>query len=182
MKFDLSKDLKCGITALLALGVSAIPGLAQAEADWGSFTLDNDTFIGEDQGYTNGLYYSWYDTPANNKAKPGFLARAMLWSLADADGPLTLSAKTIGQTMSTPEDITIPNPPLDDLPYAGLLFYSDNFISVHDSYADKIGVTIGVVWVVYDMVRLGAKIPKEAKLTHQERAYTSPIWYDPAGK
>jgi hypothetical protein len=34
-------------------------------------------------------------------------------------------------------------------------------------------------WVVYDRVRLGAKIPKEAKLIHQERAYTSPIWYTP---
>ena len=34
-------------------------------------------------------------------------------------------------------------------------------------------------WVVYDMVRLGAEIPKEAKLIHQERAYSSPIWYTP---
>jgi len=34
-------------------------------------------------------------------------------------------------------------------------------------------------WVLYDKVRLGAKIPKEAKLIHQERAYTSPIWYTP---
>ena len=34
-------------------------------------------------------------------------------------------------------------------------------------------------WVLYDRVRLGAKIPKEAKLIHQERAYTSPIWYTP---
>jgi hypothetical protein len=34
-------------------------------------------------------------------------------------------------------------------------------------------------WVVYDMVRLGATVPKEAKLVHQERAYTSPIWYTP---
>ena len=34
-------------------------------------------------------------------------------------------------------------------------------------------------WILYDKVRLGAKIPKEAKLTHQERAYTSPIWYTP---
>ena len=34
-------------------------------------------------------------------------------------------------------------------------------------------------WVVYDKVRLGAEIPKEAELIHQERAYTSPIWYTP---
>ena len=34
-------------------------------------------------------------------------------------------------------------------------------------------------WVVYDMVRFGIKAPKEAKLIHQERAYTSPIWYNP---
>jgi hypothetical protein len=34
-------------------------------------------------------------------------------------------------------------------------------------------------WVVYDKVRLGAEIPKEAELVGQERAYTSPIWYSP---
>jgi hypothetical protein len=34
-------------------------------------------------------------------------------------------------------------------------------------------------WVLYDKVRLGAELPKEAKLVDQERAYTSPIWYTP---
>ncbi len=34
-------------------------------------------------------------------------------------------------------------------------------------------------WVVYDAVRYGAKIPEGAKLIQQERAYTSPIWYNP---
>jgi hypothetical protein len=34
-------------------------------------------------------------------------------------------------------------------------------------------------WVLYDKVRLGARIPEEAKLVHQERGYTSPIWYTP---
>jgi hypothetical protein len=34
-------------------------------------------------------------------------------------------------------------------------------------------------WVVYDKVRLGAEIPEAAKLIHQERAYSSPIWYSP---
>jgi hypothetical protein len=34
-------------------------------------------------------------------------------------------------------------------------------------------------WLLYDKVRLGAKIPEGAQLIHQERAYTSPIWYTP---
>jgi len=34
-------------------------------------------------------------------------------------------------------------------------------------------------WIVYDKVRLGAGLPKDAELIHQERAYTSPIWYAP---
>ncbi len=36
-------------------------------------------------------------------------------------------------------------------------------------------------WPVYDAVRYGAKLPKDAKLKDQERAYTSPIWYTPRG-
>ena len=34
-------------------------------------------------------------------------------------------------------------------------------------------------WILYDKVRLGAKLPEGAELIHQERAYTSPIWYTP---
>jgi hypothetical protein len=34
-------------------------------------------------------------------------------------------------------------------------------------------------WVVYDAFRYGVEIPKEAQTIHQERAYTSPIWYTP---
>ncbi len=34
-------------------------------------------------------------------------------------------------------------------------------------------------WVLYDKVRLGAELPEGVDLVHQERAYTSPIWYTP---
>jgi len=34
-------------------------------------------------------------------------------------------------------------------------------------------------WIVYDAVRFGVEIPNGAKTIHQERAYTSPIWYAP---
>ncbi len=34
-------------------------------------------------------------------------------------------------------------------------------------------------WYAYDAFRYGTKIPKDAPTSHQERAYTSPIWYTP---
>jgi hypothetical protein len=34
-------------------------------------------------------------------------------------------------------------------------------------------------WTAYDAVRLNAKVPEDATLIGQERAYTSPIWYAP---
>jgi Protein of unknown function (DUF3604) len=35
-------------------------------------------------------------------------------------------------------------------------------------------------WVVFDMLRYGAKLPADTELVAQERAYSSPIWYRPA--
>ena len=34
-------------------------------------------------------------------------------------------------------------------------------------------------WIVYDAFRFGVDIPVGAETVHQERAYTSPIWFDP---
>ena len=36
-------------------------------------------------------------------------------------------------------------------------------------------------WYVYDAFRYGVEIPKDAPTSHQERAYTTPIWYTPKG-
>ena len=34
-------------------------------------------------------------------------------------------------------------------------------------------------WIAYDAKRYGVELPKEAPMTTQQRAYTSPIWYTP---
>jgi hypothetical protein len=35
------------------------------------------------------------------------------------------------------------------------------------------------IWYLYDRRKYGIEIPEAAPLSHQERAYTSPIWYNP---
>jgi hypothetical protein len=35
-------------------------------------------------------------------------------------------------------------------------------------------------WTAYEALRFGVKMPQEAKMTTQERAYTAPIWYSPS--
>lgn len=148
MNTRLYKNLKSVLVASLALCCVTGSNLAQAEADWFSYTMDNDSFIGNDNGYTNGMYLTWIDTPDNDKPEVGFLARAMMWSMPDGDSSaLEFAIKTFGQTMITPDDIEEDPPvlPPDDLPYGGLLYYNDSFVRVTPKHADRIAVTIGVV-------------------------------------
>jgi lipid A 3-O-deacylase len=140
--------LKHLATLLACLFTVGFPVSILADADWVSLTIDNDLFVASDNGYTNGIYYSWADTPLSDKAEIGWLAQAMRWSLAER-GPAAreYSVKTIGQSMVTPDDIKLEDPPLppDDLPYAGLLFYNDIWIKAYSQRADRIGVTVGIV-------------------------------------
>ena len=134
-------------TVLATFLISGSP--VRAESDWFSVTFDNDLFVASDNGYTNGVYLSWFDTPeGEHQAEPGLLASIMLWSLPEGGGSKrTLSINTLGQTMMTPDDITEdpPTPPPADLPYAGLLLYRDTFVQINRNVADAVAVTVGVV-------------------------------------
>ena len=127
----------------------AISGSARAEVEWISVTFDNDLFVANDDGYTNGLYVSWWDGPDGEEpSSPGLLAKWMMWSMPSAsDNDFDIDIGTLGQTMMTPDDITEdpPTPPPDDLPYAGLLVYTDTFVRVRDNVADSTAVSIGIV-------------------------------------
>lgn len=122
------------------------PVLVRAEFEWISYTIDNDLFLGNDSGYTNGIYVTLYDLGEEGaQPKPSWMLRPLLWSLPSQQPLGAVNSYTIGQTMITPEDITIEVPSEQDLPYAGILFLNNTYLSFNKQYADKISTTIGFV-------------------------------------
>ncbi len=135
--------LRCLLFVFLGLEVT----LVQADnSKWLAVTIDNDIFLGNDNGYTNGIYFSRFEVgDQNDQLTPDWLVTPLAWS-ADMEGPVrTLQAYSLGQIMLTPEDITIDDPPLEDLPYSGTLFFNSTFITMNESYADSVGTVIGIV-------------------------------------
>lgn len=92
----------------------------------------------------------------------------------DADGKLPpvgntvdVATATFTNTIGAPELITVWSDP--DFDPGQRAFY----------YARAIEIPTPR-WTAYDAVRFGTSMPDEVKMTTQERAYSSPIWYAPA--
>jgi len=163
MKNSLSTTLICYI-----LFISCV----WADTQWHAFTMDNDIFVGNDSGYSNGFYYSWI-VPVTSEAPRNtpLLVAPLLWTLEDQIRYATVTTSTLGQTINTPEDIKIKNPGENELPYSGLLFFNQTYLTIKKSYADKIGTTIGVVGPLS-----GAEIAQE--LVHSITGSDDPEGWD----
>ena len=116
---------------------------ANAIENFVSATLDNDVFVGKDNGYTNGIYFSFYSVAG--RLKPSFLVSPLLWSIPNGRIYNMINVNSIGQTLTTAEDITQENPPETSLPYSGLLKYTNAFITVGPYYADWVSTSLGIV-------------------------------------
>lgn len=131
-------------------GLAALPAFA-ADPERGvlSFVLENDIVSGADRDFTNGALVSW--TSPEGEAPD--------WAV-DAGRAVTLFTEettvrvnyAVGQSMYTPNDITLVNPPLTDRPYAGWLYASIGLVGVTDSkvnnvdqWLDQLQLQVGVV-------------------------------------
>ncbi len=108
-----------------------------------SFVLENDMlFANADRHYTNGVHMSWLTAPG---AEPEWLGNAF------RELPLFFDTKdlrfelALGQSMYTPRDISLVNPPPTDRPYAGWLYLNAGVISETKSHLDQFQVGIGIV-------------------------------------
>jgi len=102
-----------------------------------AFNLENDVWLNQDGGYTNGLAFSWVSPRLNKESKSAwlrFLYRANTRLLGNAnktENPNRLKSEdldqrwaivSLAQGMFTPTDLTEAELISDDRPYAGLLY------------------------------------------------------------
>lgn len=149
--------------------VSHVQATEDDAFDWVAMTLDNDLFVGNDNGYTNGFYVALLDTPENEayQPQPAFWVTPLMWSMPD-DYRASLNMYSFAQTMSSPSDITIAIPAENELPYSALLSFRNSFVTVNSDFADRATTTLGLVgpWAlgeetqkfVHDLI--GADEPK----------------------
>lgn len=114
-----------------------------------TITVENDTFTGSDNNYTNGIGGTWNSNEINTYADERFVRKwADFWSFlpfASDDGYQTYASWSIAQEMHTPDEITDPNPPEDDQPYAGVLYLDNVLYARRDRTTHAWSLKVGVV-------------------------------------
>lgn len=128
---------------LSVLFLAPLPAMAdENEAGVFNFVLENDLFLGADRHYTNGFQASWTSGP--DKA-PGWMLQAARWLPLFPKGGVVRANYAFGQSMYTPSDISLPNPPLSDRPYAGWLYASLGLVAKGETDLDQVQLQVGMV-------------------------------------
>lgn len=169
------------ILTALAAGLATAPALAQQDTVEGgatgadvtetgtfSITFENDLFGDEDRDYTNGVRFD-YISPRNDLPLVGRFAKRNLGWLTDADDWYMIYS--LGQSMYTPSDISQPNPPPGERPYAGFLYGSVGIA------ADS-GRTLDTISLEFGMVGPSSLAEETQKLVHNAVGVTEPEGWD----
>jgi len=147
--------------ALLLIGLAVLPAHAQQatttteakpepkvepapphKAGTLSFVLENDLFVNADRHYTSGVHLSWLAAPG---AEPEWIGDAFRTLPIFSDTKDLRVELALGQSMYTPRDISLINPPDRDRPYAGWLYATAGVISETKSHLDQLQFGLGIV-------------------------------------
>lgn len=108
--------------------------------------LENDTFTGTDQHYTNGLKFSWLSADLTDWGQTGWRKNVVdaLPFVNRPEGQKNLGF-AFGQNIYTPRNIEVTNPDPNDRPYAGWSYLELAFVSKTPAVADTLALQVGIV-------------------------------------
>ena len=114
-----------------------------------TLTIENDLFVGEDDGYTNGIGLTFGKGPFNefnNEVLPNWLHRLTSdLYISTLENKRRGVAHMFFQRMQTPADITTSELIVDDLPYVGLFAWQGTLYAWDDRITDQLSLYLGVV-------------------------------------
>ncbi|HQR76790.1 MAG TPA: lipid A deacylase LpxR family protein [Burkholderiaceae bacterium] len=146
--------MKAGVWLILIalLSFATADCVAQSTAPYRgtwTVTLENDVFTGSDSNYTNGLGVTWVSNAIDTYEERSFIRRwGEFWSFlpfVGNPGYRTYVSWSLAQEMYTPHDITVANPPLDDQPYAGVLYLDSVVYARKERWTHAWQLRVGVV-------------------------------------
>ena len=118
---------------------------------WAQFTFENDVmsiFNKSDDGYSNGLLYSWGKMDYNSFESikmPAWIRYISDWTyINQGDDKRYSLSYGISQRMYTPEKLEESALIEDDRPYAGTLLWNTKIRSYADNRANSLGLILGV--------------------------------------
>lgn len=107
-----------------------------------SFVIENDVFTGTDRNYTSGVLMAYLSPPRPEES--GLRRFAQRIRLAAPTDRVRYGV-SIGQSLFTPEDISVPEPLGDQHPYAGWLYVGGSFVVESARTLDTILLEVGIV-------------------------------------
>jgi len=141
----LSLALSAGVAAAETADRPSWPLRSKDNASKGTWSLidENDLFGGTDRNYTNGLQISWLS--AKNDLPPAVDWMTDRLSFLAKPGADWRYGFVAGQTMYTPNDITVATPQPGERPYAGWLFGGLSLTADSGDRLDTIELHAGVI-------------------------------------
>jgi hypothetical protein len=130
----------------LAIGVGLSTNAWAYNSGSVSFNIDNDGLLGFDQGYTNGVFFTFNSasTPSLAGSAPAGIRHAAML-LPFKPGAVQGWGMAAGQKMWTPSDITATEEIENDRPYAGLLFLDTYLYEYSPGVVNRYNFMIGTV-------------------------------------
>ena len=140
------------LTLVALLSSGAVDCAAQSPASYRgalTVTVENDVATGSDNNYTNGVGVTWVSNAIDTYEKESLVRRwGEFWSFlpfVGNEGYRTYVSWSLAQEMHTPDDITVSNPPLDDQPYAGVLYLDSTIYARKERWVHAWQLRVGVV-------------------------------------
>lgn len=132
-----------------AQAMSDMPGSPEPFVGSFSILFDNDFVTGNDNRYTNGVAFAWTSAAAETYRPKDFQRKIMnafsFLPTVNAEGYCNYLQFVLRMDMYTASDITVPDPPPGDHPYAGVLYLDTSLLSASRLANHQLTLRLGLV-------------------------------------